>query len=85
LDILDSAIGLELVQLLLLMGFYLQSTEKFSKCWNISGLAIRTAQDMGLHLNAEEALRRGFLDAEPVQLDLEMRRRVWHGCVLLDR
>ncbi|KIW99737.1 uncharacterized protein Z518_11150 [Rhinocladiella mackenziei CBS 650.93] len=37
LDILDNDVGIELVQLGILMGFHLQSTERFSKCWNITG------------------------------------------------
>ncbi|KAK3402693.1 fungal-specific transcription factor domain-containing protein [Sordaria brevicollis] len=85
LDIIDDEVGIELVQLLLLMGFYLQSTEKFSKCWNITGLAIRMAQNMGLQLSVQEAKTRGLLTSQPTQLECEMRLRVWYGCVLLDR
>lgn len=85
LDIIDEEVGIELVQLLLLMGFYLQSTEKFSKCWNITGLAIRMAQNMGLQLSPTDARRRGLLTSSPTQLESEMRVRVWYGCVLLDR
>lgn len=39
-----------LVQTLLLMGQYLQSTDVPSTCWNSIGLAIRVAQGIGLHL-----------------------------------
>ncbi|KAK4447154.1 fungal-specific transcription factor domain-containing protein [Podospora aff. communis PSN243] len=85
LDIIDEDVGIELVQLLLLMGFYLQSTERYSKCWNITGLAVRMAQNMGLQLSVQEARRRGLLRSWPSQLHTEMRIRVWYGCVLLDR
>ena len=85
LDIIDEEVGIELVQLLLLMGYYLQSTERFSKCWNITGLAIRMAQNMGLQLSPSDARRKGLLAACPTQLESEMRIRVWYGCVLLDR
>ncbi|KAG7285016.1 hypothetical protein NEMBOFW57_009634 [Staphylotrichum longicolle] len=85
LDIIDEEVGIELVQLLLLMGYYLQSTERFSKCWNITGLAIRMAQNMGLQLSPGDARRKGLLAACPTQLESEMRIRVWYGCVLLDR
>lgn len=84
-DILNDEVGIELVQLGLLMGFYLQSTEKFSKCWNITGLTIRMAQNMGLQLNLEEARQRGLLGPCTTQLEVEMQIRVWYGCVLLDR
>ncbi|KAJ5520864.1 fungal-specific transcription factor domain-containing protein [Penicillium fimorum] len=85
LDILDDEAGIELVQLGLLMGFYLQSTEKFSKCWNITGLTIRMAQNMGLQLSLGEARQRGILASSATQLECEMRIRVWYGCFLLDR
>ncbi|KAL2140208.1 hypothetical protein VTI28DRAFT_4094 [Corynascus sepedonium] len=85
LDIIDDEIGIELVQLLLLMGFYLQSTERFSKSWNITGLAIRMAQNMGLQLSPNDARKKGLVTSCPTQLELEMRIRVWYGCVLLDR
>ncbi|KAK4199005.1 putative transcriptional activator [Triangularia verruculosa] len=85
LEIIDEEVGIESVQLLLLMGFYLQSTERFSKCWNITGLAIRMAQNMSLHLTPHDARRKGLLLSCPSQLEEEMRVRVWYGCVLLDR
>ncbi|KAJ5636946.1 fungal-specific transcription factor domain-containing protein [Penicillium longicatenatum] len=85
LDVLDYEVGIELVQLGLLMGFYLQSTERFSKCWNITGLTIRMAQNMGLQLKLCEARRKGLFAPLASQLDCEMRVRVWYGCVLLDR
>lgn len=85
LDILDHEVGIELVQLGLLMGFYLQSTERFSKCWNITGLTIRMAQNMGLQLSIGDARRRGLFHLHATQLECEMRIRVWYGCVLLDR
>ncbi|KAE8383726.1 fungal-specific transcription factor domain-containing protein [Aspergillus bertholletiae] len=85
LDILGHEVGIELIQLGLLMGFYLQSTERFSKCWNITGLTIRMAQNMGLQLSLSEARRKGLFAPHATQLECEMRIRAWHGCVLLDR
>ncbi|MBE3044049.1 fungal specific transcription factor domain-containing protein [Candidatus Bathyarchaeota archaeon] len=85
LDMLDDETGLELVQLGLVMGFYLQGTERFSKCWNVTGLAIRLAQNMGLHLGLAEARKRGLVASRPTQLEYEMRSRVWYGCVVLER
>lgn len=74
-DILDS-MHLTLVQLLLLTGIYLQSTKYADRCWNVIGLAIRVAYGLGLH---EE------LSSPKSQRHAEIRRRVWHTCVLLDR
>lgn len=84
LEILDHEVGLELVQLGLLMAFFLQTTERFSKCWIISGLTIRMAQIIGLHLSIPTAQRRGLLSCCLSQLDTEIRKRVWHGCVMLE-
>ncbi|CAH0051365.1 unnamed protein product [Clonostachys solani] len=85
LDTLDDDVGLELVQLGLIMGFYLQGTDTFSKCWNITGLTIRLAQNMGLHLDLEEARLKGLVPSQVTQLEQEMRSRVWYGCVVLER
>ncbi|KAH7116553.1 hypothetical protein B0J13DRAFT_613411 [Dactylonectria estremocensis] len=85
LDVLDDEVGLELVQLGLVMGFYLQSTERFSKCWNITGLTIRLAQNAGLHLDLAEARKKGHVTSRPTQVEYEMRSRVWYGCVVLER
>ncbi|CAM1509552.1 Fc.00g032910.m01.CDS01 [Cosmosporella sp. VM-42] len=84
LDLLNEEVGLEFVQLVLLMAFYLQSTERFSKCWNMAGLALRMAQNMGLHFSIAEAKNRGLLACFPTQLECEMRTRVWHACILLE-
>lgn len=76
-DVLDST-SVSVVQMLLVTGIYLQSTRYASRCWNVVGLAIRVAQSLGLHLD--------HTDRRPeTQLDREMRRRVWHTCVMLDR
>ena len=70
--------SIELIQALLLMGQYLQSTELPHSCWMVTGLAIRIAQGLGMHLPHTSAnLVR--------QQDQEMTRRLWHGCVFMDR
>lgn len=76
-DILDST-SISLVQMLVLTTAYLQSTQYASRCWNSLGLAIRMAQSLGLHVDhhAQKNIS---------QLELEMRRRIWHTCVNLDK
>ncbi|KIX99976.1 uncharacterized protein Z520_04614 [Fonsecaea multimorphosa CBS 102226] len=74
---LISSGSLELVQALLLMGQYLQSTEWPHRCWVAIGLAIRISQGSGLHL------RRTTMNV--AQIDRELARRAWHGCVFMDR
>jgi hypothetical protein len=65
------------VQLLLLMSQYLQGTERSIETWNVHGLAVKAAYQLGLH--SPIALRRY---PEP---EREFRKRTWFGCILLDR
>jgi len=64
------------VQSLLLMAILLQSTPFPSRCWNSVGLACRLAQGLGLHTESGRTSRPA--------LETEIRRRTWHGCVILD-
>jgi hypothetical protein len=64
------------VQSLLLMAILLQSTPFPSRCWNAVGMACRVAQGLGLHTDSDRTSRS--------QLETEIRRRTWHGCVVLD-
>lgn len=75
LDLLDvGTIGV--VQTLLIISLLLQSTPYPNRCWNAIGLACRMAQGLGLH---EGAAGRSI---KP--LEREIRRRTWHGCVIMD-
>ena len=76
-DILEAG-SLDLVQALLLMGQYLQSTNSPARCWIVVGLGIRIAQSLGLYQDEATSML-------PTQRDREMARRIWHGCVLMDR
>ncbi|OGM40720.1 hypothetical protein ABOM_011034 [Aspergillus bombycis] len=67
-----------LVQCLLLMSQYLQSTDHADQCWIVTGMAIRGAQSLGLHL-PETSARLASDQGK------ELLRRIWHGCVLMDR
>ncbi|KAL3446130.1 fungal-specific transcription factor domain-containing protein [Aspergillus insuetus] len=68
---------LEVVQYLLLMGQYLQGTQKSVQAWTVHGLAVKAALQLGLHSkDASRAFSR---------LEKETRLRTWFGCVLLDR
>jgi hypothetical protein len=64
------------VQSLLLMALMLQGTPFPSRCWNAVGLACRVAQGLGLHTESVRSAR--------PPLEAEIRRRTWHGCVVLD-
>ncbi|KAL4867516.1 fungal-specific transcription factor domain-containing protein [Aspergillus spectabilis] len=80
-----------LVQALILMGQYLQSTDMSTACWNMAGMAIRVAQGIGLHHESrycDSGCKGGCgrcSQGKPDPLETEMRRRAWTGCILLDR
>jgi hypothetical protein len=63
------------VQALLLLGVYLQSTNRPNRCWNVVGMGIRVAQGIKLHVETE---------TEDL-VERELRRRAWWGCLLMDR
>lgn len=70
-------IVMAVVQYLLILGQYLQGTQKSVQAWTVHGLAITTALQLGLH---SPKTNREF-----PALECEIRKRVWFGCVLLDR
>ncbi|KZL77221.1 transcriptional regulatory protein [Colletotrichum tofieldiae] len=76
-DTLDHS-SLQAVQLLLLRGVYLHYTQYADRCWNTVGVALRVAQGLGLHTRGDKTTVRN-------QIKREMRRRVWHCCLTLDR
>jgi hypothetical protein len=73
-NILDNG-SLGLVQSLLIVAQYLQSTDLPNRCWNVVGLALRAAQGLGLYIDSPR---------EETILEAEVRRRTWHGCLMLD-
>lgn len=75
LDFLDNA-DICMVQALLILGRYLQTTSLPSRCWNVVGVACRMAQGLGLHIDVDEETGGS--------LTCEMNRRVWHSCMCLD-
>ena len=64
------------VQALLIITLYLQSTPFPGRCWKSIGIACRLAQGMGLHIETRSTVRSS--------LETDMRRRIWQGCVVLD-
>lgn len=68
--------NLQTLQLLLLSGLYYQSTSRPNQTWNVIGLAIRIATTIGAHVDPTPA------QYNPVQI--EVRRRCWYGCIVLD-
>ncbi|KAK5032535.1 hypothetical protein LTS07_003943 [Exophiala sideris] len=77
LDIVETG-SVRSVQSFLLLGQYFQSTNEPHHCWVFIGLAVRTAQSLGLHL-PETSERAADTRTR------ELLRKLWHGCVLMDR
>ncbi|RMJ17087.1 hypothetical protein CDV36_003274 [Fusarium kuroshium] len=75
LDLLDIN-DLSVVQTLLLVALVLQGTPFPDRCWSAVGVACRTAQGLGLHSMPN-------YDAQESRV-WQVRRRTWHGCVVLD-
>lgn len=86
-DILDNS-SIQNIQALLIYAHCgeLEKNAAASKTWNSLGLAIRMAQDLGLHrqLGAERK-GKGSKEVESDANHTELRRRVWGGCVIADR
>ena len=75
---LEIAASVRQVQILLLFGLYLQSTNEPHQCWIYVGLAIRIAQNLELY-RPETSAR------IPDPHYRNIVQKVWHGCVLMDR
>ena len=65
------------VQFLLLMGQYLQGTQRSVETWTIHGLAVKAALQLGLHSSKASKHLSPLIQ--------EYRKRTWYGCVILDR
>ncbi|RVX73674.1 hypothetical protein B0A52_02564 [Exophiala mesophila] len=76
-DLFDDG-SLAVIQTLLLMTQFLQSTPHPNRCWNCLGIACRMAQALGLYIENPRTTDTLSL------LDIELRRRAWHSCVMLD-
>ncbi|RQM08689.1 hypothetical protein DH86_00000408 [Scytalidium sp. 3C] len=68
---------IETVQFLLLMNQYRQGTQHSGEIWNLHGLTVRLAIQLGLH---SKSASNGFSP-----LDKEIRKRTWFACMILDR
>ncbi|KAJ5326711.1 uncharacterized protein N7506_009813 [Penicillium brevicompactum] len=67
---------LGVVQSLLITALYLQSSPYPSRCWHSVGNACRVAFGLGLH--------KSDILATLTPLESEIRKRTWHGCVIMD-
>ncbi|CAK7269819.1 hypothetical protein SEPCBS119000_003766 [Sporothrix epigloea] len=81
--------SLNQVSFLLAQCFYLLAVCRTDTCWTTLGLAVRIAQSIGLHVDADTARSRSRPKSRQVQMlafcNAELRRRVWYSIYVLDR
>lgn len=64
------------IQAVLLVSQYLLCTRDPSRCWNLTGLACRMAIGFGLQNETQSK--------DLPAIEVEVKRRVWYGCVQTD-
>lgn len=70
-------------QALLLMGYREVGIGAMAQAWLYIGMAIRMAQDLGLHKRADRWTRDGSLLFS--KIELQERRRIWAACIVMDK
>ncbi|ORX99110.1 hypothetical protein K493DRAFT_313350 [Basidiobolus meristosporus CBS 931.73] len=72
--------SLQNVQALVLLSHYFHITHGSMKSWVYSGMAIRLAEDLGLHRNPDRWQIKTLSDSVK-----EARKRTWWSCYVMDR
>ncbi|KAH9941542.1 fungal-specific transcription factor domain-containing protein [Amylocystis lapponica] len=70
-------------QALLLLGYREVGIGAMAQAWLYVGMAVRMAQDLGLHKSADQwsSIGRNLFSST----ELQERRRIWYGCVIMDK
>ncbi|KAF8909626.1 fungal-specific transcription factor domain-containing protein [Gymnopilus junonius] len=72
-------------QALLLMGYREIGIGAMAQAWTYIGMAIRMAQDLGMHRSADGWERVGLGGRLFGESELNERKRIWYGCVIMDK
>ncbi|THV03041.1 hypothetical protein K435DRAFT_775205 [Dendrothele bispora CBS 962.96] len=72
-------------QALLLMGYREIGIGAMAQSWTYVGMAIRMAQDLGMHRSADRWVRAELGGKLFGDLELQERRRIWYSCVIMDK
>lgn len=72
--------SIPLIQAMLLFVVYMQSTDLSGGCWITANVATSVAQVNGLH-----QINSGMFNGSLTPKELDLRKRVWSGCIVLDR
>jgi hypothetical protein len=73
------------VQALLLLAYREVGIGAMAQAWTYTGMAVRMAQDLGMHRRADGWARETLGGRLFGETDVEERRRIWAGCVVLDK
>lgn len=70
------------VQVMLLLAYRAIGTGAMSEAWLLTGMAIKQAQDLSLHRDADK----WFMPTQTLSHETrQARKRVWWACIVLDR
>jgi len=72
-------------QALLVLGYREVGIGAMAHAWTYIGMAVRMAQDLGLHRSAEGWIRGDMGGQLFEQNELNERRRIWYACVVMDK
>ncbi|KAF9012001.1 fungal-specific transcription factor domain-containing protein [Cyathus striatus] len=72
-------------QALLLMGYREIGIGAMAQAWTYIGMAIRMAQDLGMHRSADGWARVDLGGRLFGNWELCERKRIWYGCVIMDK
>jgi hypothetical protein len=72
-------------QALLLMGYREIGIGAMAQAWIYIGMAIRMAQDLGMHRSADGWARVGLGGRLFDEWELHERKRIWYACLIMDK
>lgn len=72
-------------QALLLLGYREIGIGAMAQAWVYIGMAVRMAQDLGMHRSADGWFRVGLGGKLFAEWELQERKRIWYSCVIMDK
>jgi hypothetical protein len=73
------------VQALLLLGYREVGIGAMAQAWVYIGMAVRMAQDLGMHRSADGWARVGLGGRLFNEWELQERKRIWYSCIIMDK
>lgn len=67
------------------LGYRVIGIGAMAQAWTYIGMAIRMAQDLGIHRSADGWQRVGLGGRLFNESELNERERIWFGCVVMDK